>query len=154
MILRHGLFVACVLALAGCGFPMQGLRVHRTGLADTRPATTIGPSESVGSPPWQTFSVEVPSAFARLLVRADSTFHLHVTDCEHDGDPISIEDVYVNGVPLNRPHASLRGDGPTTTGVTYVSRALLKSHRELCFQAMGGNMVGLAFNSNIARVAN
>jgi hypothetical protein len=89
-------------------------------------------------------------------VNADSTFHLRVTDCQHEDHPPSVEDVYVDGVALNGPQtgrAMLRSKkGPTVVGVAYLSRAWVETAHELCFQAMGGNMAGFSFKSNVVKL--
>lgn len=158
-----------VWLLAGCTLPVQGLAVEKGGLASTRPEGTIGPTGSEGSPPWQTYTVLVPSNLARTVTENASTFHLVVTDCRHkdagrihqDGHSdlngwIGTEDVYIDGVTLNQSsggHSKLQGKkSPIFQGVAYVSTSRIGNIPELCFQASGGNMIGLGFKTNTVRV--
>lgn len=154
------------LAAGGCAMPMEGLSVEKAPLSETRPEGTIGPNES--KPPWQTYTVSMPTRAVRRLVAMQSTFHLRVTDCRRteagridsgrvnvDG-LICIEDVYVDGVTLNgssRQHPKLEGgDDSVIRGVAYVSTSRIGDVAELCFQASGGTMLGSSFKSNVVRV--
>lgn len=152
--------------LAGCTMQMSGLRVEKTALSDVRPESTIGPTEDDG--PWQTFRVTAPSQFVRRLLAMQSTFHLQVKDCRfpHAGRLengrfdetgwVTVEDVYVDGLTLNGSsgrRTKLAGSsGPIVTGVAYVSTSRISSTPELCFQAVGGSMMGAKFQSNIVRL--
>lgn len=154
------------LSLAGCSMQMSGLRVEKAALSDVRPESTIGPTEGDG--PWQTFRVTVPRQFARRLLATRSTFHLQVKDCRypHAGRLengrfdrtgwVSVEDVYVDGLTLNgssgRRTKLADSSGPIVTGVAYVSNLRIGSTPELCFQAVGGSMIGAKFQSNIVRL--
>lgn len=152
--------------LAGCSMQTSELRVEKAALSAVRPESTIGPTEDDG--PWQTFKVTVPRQFARRLLAMQSTFHLQVKDCRfpHAGRLengrfdstgwVSVEDVYVDGLTLNGSssrHTKLaHGSGPTVTGVAYVSASRIGSTPELCFQAVGGSMMGAKFQSNVVRL--
>ena len=166
---RLTLIAICTSALAACSLPMTGLEVQRSGVSASRPTSTIGSPESEGEPPWQTYTVKVPSGLADMLVRLDSTFHLVVSDCRHpdgatvhvDGSMntdglIGIEDVYINGVTLNgssTAHYKPSGrEGSFLRGVAYLSTSWIKDARKLCFRAMGGSMFGVGFKSNISRI--
>ncbi|HEY7851917.1 MAG TPA: hypothetical protein VIB82_03025 [Caulobacteraceae bacterium] len=164
---RIVLFASCALALAGCVLPLNSLKIHKAGVSTTRPEGTIGPRGSDGDPPWQTYTVEVPSTFAHALASLDSTFHLGVTDCRRELDDmigkdglintdglIDIADVYINGLTLNI-HSDLRGStGPVVRGIAYLSSARIKNVRQLCFRAEGGAMFGVGFRSNLVRLQN
>jgi len=152
----RSLAVLGACALTGCSVPVSGLRVQAAGVAQRRPAGTIGPAGSEGPAPWLTYRVEFPSLYARTLASLDSTFHLRVTNCAPKGGWITTEDVYVDGETLNGSHPGharpLETQGAPVQGVAYVSAAETKEARELCFQARGGSMIGLGFRSNVVRV--
>lgn len=155
------------MTLAGCTVRTEGLAVQKGGLSTIRPEGTIGPNED--NPPWQTYTIELPSRLARTATGADSSFHLVVTDCRYKDAGrvqegrvdlkgwVSAEDVYVDGITLNASsgrHPSLKGKkGPIVRGVAYVSTSRIGSIPELCFQASGGSMIGLGFKTNTVRVS-
>jgi hypothetical protein len=150
------LLVLSALSLAGCRVPLAGLSVEATGVAQRRPAGTIGPPGSEGPAPWLTYRVAFPSLYGRTLASLDSTFHLRVTNCAPEGGWIATEDVYVDGVTLNGSHTGharpRENRGAPVSGIAYVSVADTKGAPELCFQARGGSTLGLGFRSNVVRV--
>jgi hypothetical protein len=149
--------------LTGCSFPADGITIDKAGLSSTRPESTIGAERS--NAPWQTFSVGVPTGLAKAVIRTNSTFHLVVTDCRPSAGEvgadgrinldgwIGAEDVYVDGNTLNLGRLKFRANRDRVfRGVAYVPAAQIKDVRELCFQAVGGSMLGFGFKSNIVRL--
>jgi hypothetical protein len=110
---------------------------------DTRPEGTIGP-DTARRTKWRKFSTEIDRKTIRAIRMAETTFHVRITDCR--GKYVTVEDLYVNGVALNRLSAMSATEfeafnvslDEKPKAFLYVEDADFMASMQLCAQFSGG----------------
>jgi hypothetical protein len=140
--------LAFCLLVSGCGSSFQFEKIQQDGVVQTRPPTTIGPPESIGTGPWIQFEAEVTKEQIDAVRRADSTLHLIITSCSTGGQ-LDVEDIYVDGKSINiSSDNGIDGEemqklSSPVLGKFFLEQSLVNRHRgDICAKPAGGNMAG------------